>query len=477
MTADRTAPVLDVDRLDAAADAALAGVRLDLAAVRARAGSARRDRVRRWGLVAAAAAAVLLVTSVAGGGVGALRGAPQPAATPSGPGALPERVYPLPRVVPSVTDRPVARVALVLAGEVTDLRWGRPSTFTGPVLVSADGGEYRRLPGGGVGALSVGDDGRIVAWAGVRRDDGAAESGIRYEAVVRWVDVSTGRVDSVALTGAPDEQVGVGWTSVSPDGSAILVGTDRTSASGAAAIEGQVWQVDVGRRAVRLLCVCSTEDVAWDGAGRRLGPGADPLPVTAHETKPPEKTFGAARTELVASPRSFVSRDGARQLLLDANNATSAGEPDDLRLVEVDRQGAVARTVPLGRLPGATLLAWADDRAWVRVDDVTRASATGSRVVEVDLNTGAQAPALVAAQQGRGRAPVVDLVVGSVAAGSRVAATPAPASPWWSPVVAVLDVVLRPEFLTVVGFVLVSSLLSFVVRVVRRRAMDEEPVP
>lgn len=48
MTTDRTGPVLDLERLDAAADEALAGVRLDLGAVCARAAVERRGLVLRF---------------------------------------------------------------------------------------------------------------------------------------------------------------------------------------------------------------------------------------------------------------------------------------------------------------------------------------------------------------------------------------------------------------------------------------------
>lgn len=480
MTADRTAPVLDVDRLDAAADAALAGVRLDLVAVRARAGSARRHRVRRWGFVAAAAAAVLLVAAVIGGGVGALRGAPQPAATPSGPGALPERVYPLPRVVPSVTDRPVARVALVLAGELTDRGWGGPTAYTGPVLVSADRGEYRRLPGGRAVAVSVSGDGRTVAWAEAREElpDGVPVEvfgQIQAHDAVRWVDVRTGRARAVTLPHAPDDLLAVTWTSLSPDGSAVAVASIRTKRQGGETARNEVWTVDTRTGTVRTVCEACESDLAWDGAGRLLGRHDNgTVPAEAAGPIPPRGDVADSWSVLVASHASFVSADGTHRLLLAQGDPSSLGTPDDYRLVEVDLTGTTVRSLPLGKQIGATILAWTGDQVLVRLDERGDASASGlrSQVLRVDLGTGGRTRLLDAVDPDGSGYPVVDAVARDVAAGGRVAATPAPASPWWSPVVAVLDVVLRPEVLALVALVVVPLLVGLAARTVRRRRED-----
>ncbi|WP_088290661.1 hypothetical protein [Kineosporia sp. A_224] len=478
MTADRTAPVLDVDRLDAAADAALAGVRLDLVAVRARAGSARRDRVRRWGLVAAAAAAVLLVVSMVGGGVGALRGSPQPAATPSGPGALPERIYPVPRLVPSVTDHPVARVALVLAGELTDLGWGGPSTVTGPVLVSADGGAYRRLPGGRAMAVSVSGDGRTVAWAQAREEvpDGVPVEvfgQIQAQDAVRWVDVRTGRARAVTLPHGPDELLAVTWTSLSPDGSAVAVATLRTMRQGGETMaRSEVWTVDTRSGTVRTVCEACEADLAWDGAGRLLGRHDNgTVPAEAAGPIPPTEDVGDSWSTLVASHASFVSADGTHRLLLVQGDPSSLGTPDDYRLVEVDLTGTTVRSLPLGKQIGATILAWTGDQVLLRLDEQADAAASGlrSEVLRVDLGTGARTRLLDALDPDGSGYPVVDAVARDVAATGRVVATPAPASPRWSPAVAVLDVVLSPLFLAVVGLLVGPFVVGIVVRTVRRR--------
>ncbi|MBI4942587.1 MAG: hypothetical protein HY830_17740 [Actinobacteria bacterium] len=477
MTADRTAPVLDVDRLDAAADTALAGVRLDLVAVRARAGSARLGQVRTWGLVAAAAAAVLLAGSILGGVVGALRGAPRPAATPTGPGSLPERVYPLPRVVPSVTDHPVARVALVLAGEVTDLGWRGPSTVTGAVLVSADGGEYRRLPGGRAVAVSVSDDGRTVAWAEAREElpDGAPRDlygQIQAQDAVRWVDVRTGRVRAVTLPHPPDDLLAVTWTSLSPDGSAVAVATIRAKRQEGEMARNEVWTVDTRTGAVRTVCEACEADLAWDGAGRLLGRHDNgTVPAEAAGPIPPRGDVADSWSTIVASHASFVSADGRHRLLLVQGDPSTLGTPDDYRLEEVDLSGATVRSLPLGKQIGATILAWTGDQVLVRLDERDEASAPGlrSQVLRVDLRTGTRTRLLDAVDPDGSGYPVVDAVARDVAATGRVVATPAPASPWWSPALAVLDVVLTPLFLVVVGLVVGPFVVGIVVRTVRRR--------
>ena len=150
MTTDRARPVLDLERLDAAADEALAGVRVDLGAVRARAAveGRRRGVVRRVAFVAVAAAVVLLVALMSGfaGGMGMTP--PQPADPVKGPGALPTQVYAVPDALESVTRAPIGRVAVVLADTLKHPGWV-VTTGEGIVLVSADGG--RRTAAGTAG--------------------------------------------------------------------------------------------------------------------------------------------------------------------------------------------------------------------------------------------------------------------------------------------------------------------------------------
>jgi hypothetical protein len=435
MTTDRTGPVLDLERLDAAADEALAGVQLDLGAVRSRAAAERHRRGRaRWALAAAAAAVVLLGSLVAGG-VGALRSAPTPAAVPPGPGSLPAQVFAVPRLVLPVDRAPVGRVAVVLQTVLTrPSGWGAESS-TSVVLVSADDGQYRRLPGSvQVGAVSVSGDGRVVAWT-----DGIPQSADLLGAqplprVVRWVQVATGRVGSTGFDYPADRRPTVEDTWLSPDGGALVVQVSSLpDPADLSARTYDTWSVDTTTGSRTVLCRACAGDVAWDARGRLLvdrdgGFVAGRFP----DALPPLDQVGAPYTGSAVTHLAFVSADGARRLVVDKDNRSEAGRPEAYRLAEVDAAGKVVSTTPLGTLTDAGLLAWSGRTAWVSVSTADRPV---PQVLRVRLGAVPDPqvvlrPAAGADAQG---GPYVVAVTADVAAGGRSVPTSPPAGvPWWS---------------------------------------------
>ena len=472
MTTDRTGPVLDVERLDAAADEALTGVRLDLDAVRARvAVEAGRNRARRWAL-AAVAAVVVLLAAVTASGLGVLRSTPQPATPVTGPGALPQAVHPVPRLVASVTDEPIGRVALVLAAPV-DVVGLRTYSGVGPVLVAADGGAYRRLPvTDDVGAVSVSADGRVVAWADAADGEANPEVGA-LDGTVRWVHVGTGRAASAGF-GYPASVVpGVERTLLSPDGGRVLTWvTRRTDPSDPGLRTTDLWSVDTSSGAVTSLCRVCDPSAAFDASGRLLAEAVEASPV-GDALLPSAGSFWAPTSDYFMSPAVLVSPDGSRRLVVDKDQPQELGPADPFRLVEVDTTGRAVSTTPLGTQLGVTLLAWDDRTAWVSVrqqgwaSEVVRRVTLGGSWTEVLARTGAGGSAFDPST-GPGL-PAVAAVTADVAAGGRTVATPPPAGrPWWSP---------ASVWLYASHYPLVPGLLVGLVVVVLLRRLRRSPRP
>lgn len=430
-------PVLDVDLLDAAAEVALGDVRLDLGAVRARAGAASGARRRRYVVLAAAAAVVALLAGVALSGLGVLRSAPQPAQVPSGPGALPERVYPAPTVLPSVSDAPIGRVAVVLLDVLRLPVWSDATTSTEPVLVGAYGGQYRRLPDGRAGLVSLSADGRVVAWAH-RLHEGVTEA---FEGVVRWVDVSTGRVRSAGFDYPVGQVPVVESTALSPDGRVLLVGVSSLMEAGGSARSLDAWTVDTTSGQATPFCRGCTVTAAWDASGRLLVEPREGVPAQRLPGQGALVTtvgVGSTSPQSVATPPVLVSEDGRRRLVMTKGRLTDAGVLDDFRLVELsdrpskgagqpDGAPAVQRTVNLGRAVEGGVLGWSGDRALV----VLSGEDYRQTVSDVSLTSGDRRPALAgtAAREGY---PQVQLVAADVFAGGLTLTTPRPASPWLS---------------------------------------------
>ena len=314
-------PVLDRQALDAAADRAMAGLRIDLADVERRA-LARRRRTRRqarrrttgW-LLAAAAAAVLVAVLVPG--VPRLISQP-PAAVPTGePGALPDRIFAAPPWAPSVTDAPIARVALVVETQVIVSDWSR-SNVRGPMLVSADGAQYRSLPGHDVYNVSVSPDGRRVAWSDVAPYDSlpgtpSTPSPGTVPATAHWVTTATGRQAQadLAVDGRPTVISALTW---SPTGEWIAVSLRYRAGDSGTAQESGLSVVDTRTGRVWPACGPCWNDVAFDAAGRLL---------VARDTDPASLTLPPAiSSRQMPGPRStgggfepaLINADGTERL-------------------------------------------------------------------------------------------------------------------------------------------------------------------
>lgn len=283
------APEADVTDL-VAAQSAWAVAHRPVWPVRVLAAACRSLRDRPWVawpvLAAAAAAVLMLAVSLA---PSVRLSAPQPAQAPSGPGALPQRVWAPGAWTPLVTEQPVARAAYLLtAGDRQ--RHGADGGDAGTVrtyVVSADdGGVYRRLPGRPDGAV-LSPDGRRVAWW--EKPVGPGDQGVPAESTVVVLDLGTGTVRTVAVRSRWGVDTSVGGVVFDPAGTRLAVwGSDSWDGSSG---RGAVHVVDAGpvgtARPLRItrLCPCGGEPLAWFGDGRLGYDGKDfPVPSGAGVT-------------------------------------------------------------------------------------------------------------------------------------------------------------------------------------------------
>jgi hypothetical protein len=158
--------------LDDAAAEATVGLRIDLAAAKRQADEHRaRVRWRRTAAMASAAAIAAVVVMIAillPGGV--FRATSADPATPSEvPIGLPDRVYYSPPWTPPVTRHPMSAASMVLGAYLAV----DEGVFLAPLLVSADGTRYARLPWSRYDSMvALSATGRDVAWLSQADDQG-----------------------------------------------------------------------------------------------------------------------------------------------------------------------------------------------------------------------------------------------------------------------------------------------------------------
>lgn len=176
----------------------------------------RHRRVRRTAWLAGGLAAGLVgVLVLQAGSVGFLARPVQPVAVPSGPGSLPDRIFPTRSSILSVAQAPLGRAALVYTGPA--LVGGVPSDrAVRPIAVGADTDAYRSLPLADTYALAP--DGRVVAYLA------PAPVGGYVPAALHLIDLSNGKVRLVPLPdrghGLAASQSTLFW---SPDSRRLLV--------------------------------------------------------------------------------------------------------------------------------------------------------------------------------------------------------------------------------------------------------------
>ncbi|MBC7638711.1 MAG: PD40 domain-containing protein, partial [Rhodoferax sp.] len=361
--------------------------------------AAWRTRPRRlvWVLPALAlAGGALLLTLVV---VPSVLTAP-PAVAPTGPGALPERLFVPPLWTAMVSQRPVARAAYVVATR------GEESVGSAAFVVSADGGSYRRLPWRARDhGLSLSPDGRRVAWV----SEEPIETGPNTANHVVVLTLATGSLSTAASV--PTNAQGAQW---SPDGRSLAVwGTDYAHPGDSSGVVN-VYVLD-----------------ALTLRSRLVGSGVGPVGFSGG--RPVVSTVGDLGNGLVLQPRLVVSPDGGT-----AFGIAQVGETGVPQL----RRGPVFPSRPdlpegpvvdVGQLPGASS---AEVLAWVRQGVVVVAYARGSargpaEVALLDPVTGRTARVLTALPGAStpgadGVSPQVLAVAADVVAGGRTEPTPAP---------------------------------------------------
>lgn len=288
---------------------------------------------RRWWFPArpviavTVAASLVLLVALAGVLAVSRRTPVQPA---RGDGALPSRIVVPPVGTPLVTEQPIDRAAYVIAAN--DLRRSTFSRGTAPVVVSADGGQYRVVPWHDDDhGLSLSPDGRRLAWV----------QGQALQVVTRTVvlTLATGQVDQV-----PDAPTAADGTAWSDDGTHLLVwGSRRVSPN-----EGEGAEVQVhDARSLRLL-----RRVDGSGPAAMVG-GSVVVPQ-------PEST---TRMQAIQVDRAVVSPDGRRTAQVVMTGISGSSDPAP-RLSVRDVTAAPSDVTPPVWLPPATyaeVIGWAAD--------------------------------------------------------------------------------------------------------------------
>ena len=384
-----------------------------------------------WPVLAAAAAAVVLLAVALAPSV--RLSAPQPAAPPAGPGALPERLYVAPEWTPSVTAAPIPRAAYLV-----DVRNPRGSGPGRELLVGADGGTYRRLPGP-TSAATLSPDGRRVAWAAGQPGTGPSI------AVVEVLDLPTGRVRSVRVPSVYGVQTSVDGLVFDAAGTRLaLWGQDSADGAVSRGIVRVLGLGEVGSdQPLRTIdgCRCGGP-VTWLDDGRL---GYEPqyaasgvfedLEDVATAALPPAPVEGDATSLGGVGPALLVDGSGTTRYAvasrLPSEQDVFSTEP--YRLVAATADGTASER-SLGEAADAVGLAVLGDVVYLARRGP--APATGT-VDDGPLTIEAVRPAgrttLTTADAG----VTVRQVARDVAAGGRVAATPAPVfGPgtlvWWA---------------------------------------------
>lgn len=279
---------------------------------------------------------------------------PQPATTPSGPGALPDRLFVPPTSTPLVTDEPISRAAYLVTA-------GRPNSDgnipdQAGYVVGADGGEYRRLPDGAEsGVLSA--DGRLLAWA-VPKPEGDGEQPVRALARVRVLDLATGRTGDVTLPSVFNADTSVDGLDLDAAGRRLVV-WGRDSYDGVSAV-GAAFLVDLspfvdGDGAPVLLdrCLRCQGPLAWLADGRLGSITQEGAPVVrlgglgTVDLPPDPRTEGTSTIGLVG-PAILVDAAGTTTYWVTSADPTSAGPPDTFTLLARGSSGDPRKT-SLGR--------------------------------------------------------------------------------------------------------------------------------
>ncbi|WP_088290662.1 hypothetical protein [Kineosporia sp. A_224] len=226
---------------------------------------------------------------------------PQPATTPSGPGALPDRLWAPWPGTPLVTDRPLSRAAYVIRANdeqqtVEEARASDGSGAAGEVrsyVVGADTGEYRRLPESSESTV-LSPDGRRAAWATAPEVDGLRT---QPSTTVVVLDLPTGSQRQVTIPGVWNAGTSVDGLAFDRSGTRLAVwgGANYDTSAGvstAHVIEMGAVGSSAGLRLQRL-CMNCAGPLAWFADGRlgvevvdeRLavtgGPGVTVSPIPA----------------------------------------------------------------------------------------------------------------------------------------------------------------------------------------------------
>lgn len=309
-------------------------------------GARRTLRTRPWLAWPAAAALAVAVALVALAVAPSVRlTAPQPAAPPAGPGAVPERLFVAPPWTPSATDAPIARAAYLV--EVQEREAADRGERARLMVVGADGGDYRRLPDdAGIAALSP--EGSRVAWVRTSSDGG--------QAVVEVLDLPTGRVRDAVVHSAFGVTTTVDGLAFDGAGRRLAVwGGD--SADGVIST-GLVVVLDLGEVGLRAplrgveRCRCAGP-LAWLDDGRLAAEPGTPLAVldrTATAVLPgdpraePESTsLGGVGTDLLVDGSGVIRWGVSSQV----PSTQSPFEAEPYRLLSLTVAGETSE-VPLG---------------------------------------------------------------------------------------------------------------------------------
>ena len=438
-------PVLDRERWDAEADLALGARAIDLSVVRAGATEQRRGRRTLWtGLAVAATVLGLLAVALGPWGARLLSAPVPPASAPTG---LPDRVWSPPMWTPSVTEAPIGRVAAVITAPVTGGGWTR-SGGTGLVLVSDDS-QYRVLPGTGGGAASLSRDGRHVAWVPRNGWHQAGVAGTSGSAVLRWVDVRTGR-DGEADLGVPGRPSDVNTISWSPDGRwlGVSVTYDKEGSTDALVqVGGALDLVEAGSGRVHRLCVDCANQIGFDAAGRVLLPRASRVTLPAGLERGLLPEYEGVPTTLPL-PNALADGTAATPIYLGKTDSSTLGQPDDWWVVRTDPDGSTHRIPLPGKHSYVDLLAGGSGSVVLRVGDPGVEPSTEQGIRYVTWRMPIDGPDGVATAvtevltyaggvKGSGEVDGTDFSVLAVSAdlaatGQQVTGV-APTVPWWQP--------------------------------------------
>lgn len=364
------------DALDAAAEQAMTGRRLDATVALARARRERRTpagllravagaTLRRGPAALAAAAAVLLLVFLSWPALGRQgESGGGPAGRPNAPVGIPDRLWKPPPWTPLVTDRPIAAAGVALLDESGN-----------GYLVSADGRDYRRLPVG-LSRLSarfvvLSPDGRRVVWGGEGRLDGPATgSSAPYGPSVLHLLRLGGPAREIRLpdAGLGSEIAQLAWAG---DGRTLYVtGSVVTSlvGNGAFKIDRRIWRLtETADRTWTVTEVCRSCETGIttraDGVLVQADPGTVPRLDPAGTTW---RTDAPGVWTVPGPSGQFLLEPGGRRAVAWANESNNWPPPTWMLAVFTGRGSDLAPGVKRLALassdgiPDVRLLTWTD---------------------------------------------------------------------------------------------------------------------